>query len=276
MPRDIPTPRGGPDTGRVVASPTRGSGAPPRLAVSVVLPVMNETWSLEQTLAILLRDNAAHIHEVLIVMSPHTTRAARQTIDRLGQEHPSLVRVHEQTLPYLGGALREALALTVGDATLIMASDLETNPVVVPAMIAAMERENADIVIASRWLRRQGFHGYSRPKYVCNFVFQKFFALLYGVSLSDMTYGFRLYRNVALRTIRWRELKHSFLFEALLKPLRAGCRVVEVPTVWEPRQEGESSNMLSAYAGYFRIGLIVRFSPRRWYLGSPRTDGSSS
>jgi glycosyltransferase involved in cell wall biosynthesis len=228
------------------------------LAVSVILPVMNETWSLEKTVDILLRDNRDHLEELLIVTSPRTIDASRQTIAGLAAAHPELVRVHQQTLPFLGGALQEAFALARGRTTLLMASDLETDPSVVPAMIATMQRDGCDIVIASRWLQHRSFQGYSRPKFVCNWLFQKFFATLYGVRLSDLTYGFRLYRTDRLRGIRWEELKHSFLFECLVKPLRLGCRVAEVPAVWEPRREGASQNMLSAYAGYFRTGLRVR------------------
>jgi hypothetical protein len=226
---------------------------------------MNETWSLERTVQVLVAENRDHLAELLIVTSPRTTAESRRTIDGLAGQHPGLVRVHQQTLPYLGGALQEAFALARGRTTLLMASDLETDPHVVPAMIRAMADGGHDIVVASRWCGRRGFQGYSGPKFVCNFVFQRLFAALYRVPLSDLTYGFRLYRTDVLRGIRWEELKHSFLFEALVKPLRLGCRVAEVPAVWEPRREGASQNMLSAYAGYFRIGLRVLLGrPGRW------------
>jgi glycosyltransferase involved in cell wall biosynthesis len=254
------------NNGAVLHTLDRAGATRRGLGVSVVLPVMDETWSLEQTVAILLEDNAAHVVELMIVVSPRTSAESLATIERLQRAHPALVRVHRQTLPYLGGALREAFAMTRGETTLMMASDLETDPRVVRAMIAEMERGGHDIVVASRWRGRHGFRGYSAPKHVCNFLFQKLFATLYRVPLTDLTYGFRLYRTSRLRNIRWEELKHSFLFEALVKPLRLGCRVAEVETVWEPRREGGSHNVLSSYVGYFRIGLRVLLARRDTYL----------
>jgi hypothetical protein len=218
---------------------------------------MNETWSLEQTVAVLTEENGQRLCEILIVTSPRTSGESLAMVDRVARRHPSLVRVHRQTLPYLGGALREAFGLARGEATLMMASDLETDPRVVRSMIETMDRGGWDIVAASRWLTGHGFSGYGLVKRVCNRIFQRFFATLYRVPLTDLTYGFRLYRTTVLQGIMWQEVKHAFLFEALVKPLRLGCRITEVPALWEPRREGTSHNMLSAYAGYFRIGLTV-------------------
>jgi dolichol-phosphate mannosyltransferase len=236
---------------------TAPAASPTTLSVSAVLPVMNETWSLEETVATLIADNGDRLCEILIVTASRTSAESLAVIEGLARRHPSLIRVHRQTLPHLGGALREAFALARGQATIMMASDLETDPRVVRRMIEEMDGGAWDIVAASRWLTGTGFSGYSPVKRVCNFVFQKLFAALYRVSLTDLTYGFRLYRTAVVQRIVWDELTHAFLFEALVKPLRLGCRVTEVPAVWAPRREGVSHNMLRAYADYFRIGLTV-------------------
>lgn len=262
-----------PALGSRAATAITSGASPTPFSVSVVLPVMNETWSLEETVAVILADNRDRLAEILIVTAGRTSRESLATIDALVRRQPDLIRVHRQTLPYLGGALREAFGLARGDATLMMASDLETDPRLVRSMIEEMDRGHWDIVAASRWIHGTGFSGYGAVKRACNLIFQKLFATLYGVPLTDLTYGFRLYRTPILQGLVWHELKHSFLFEALVKPLRLGCRVTEVPAAWEPRREGISHNMLSAYAGYFRIGLTALL--RRPELSRPSgTDPS--
>jgi len=121
------------------------------------------------------------------------------------------------------------------------------------------------MVVGSRWLEKQAFHGYSFGKYVCNYIFQKLFSLLYHVTLTDLTYGFRIYRSAVIREIIWEELRHPFLFECLVKPLKLGCRVKEIPAKWVARKEGVSQNVLSSYVGYFRIGLKVAFADPRTF-----------
>jgi glycosyltransferase involved in cell wall biosynthesis len=247
-----------------------------RAAFSVVLPVMNETWSLEKTVRVLVEENAGDIKEILIITSPRTNEKSLGTIERLIQMYPSLIRVHQQTLPYLGGAIQEAFSLAHGNYTVLMASDLETDPHLVRAMVKEITDGKHDIVVASRWLESQGFQGYSFLKYLSNFIFQKAFSILYRVPLTDLTYGFRIYRTEIIQRIIWEELKHSFLFESLVKPLRLGCRVKEIPAIWTLRKEGASQNMLSAYVGYFRIGLSVAFRDPKRLLRASRPAESSS
>ena len=95
---------------------------------TIILPVMNETASLEETVRIILRDVKDRVNEILIVVCERTTAEAMATVDRLSEDLGSLVRVHTQTLPYLGGAIREAFDLARGSHIVMMASDLETDP----------------------------------------------------------------------------------------------------------------------------------------------------
>ena len=232
--------------------------------VTVVLPVIDETWSLEDTIRILLEENFSSIKELLIVTASRTTKDSLDTISRLQSAHPTLVRVHQQSLPFLGGALREAFDIASGDFTVLMSSDLETDPHLVKQLINEMNSETYDIVSASRWLHKGSFHDYGVfKKFVINYMFQKVFSFVFGTPLSDMTFGFRIYKTEILRRIKWEELKHAFLFESMVKPLRVGYSVKEVPCRWEPRREGRSHNPFSSYLGYVRIGLKSRFAPVR-------------
>ena len=121
-----------------------------------------------------------------------------------------------------------------------------------------------DIVASSRWLDRGGFEGYGFIKLVLNYIFQKIFGLLYGKKLTDLTYAYRLYRKSILEGIVWEELKHPFLLECLLKPLRRGARVTEVACKWRARSEGDSANSFIQMFSYLRIAFKVRLFPIYW------------
>ena len=115
----------------------------------------------------------------------------------------------------------------------------------------------------ARWVPGGRFQGYHPVKLALNFLFQRLMSLLFLTRLSDMTYGFRIFRTESLRQVRWEELRHPFLLETLLKPLRLGFRVRELPVTWTPRREGESQMTFGTYWGYIRIALKVRLRPRR-------------
>jgi hypothetical protein len=124
-------------------------------------------------------------------------------------------------------------------------------------------------VATSRWISGGAFHGYSPIKLLCNWIFQRFFSGLYGTHLTDMTYGYRILPTKLVQAIQWEELRHPFNLETVVKPLRLGVRVTEIPSVWYPRVEGESQNPFFRNFAYFRIGLKTRFA-RKARILKPR------
>lgn len=228
------------------------------MKVSVIVPVIDETASLRKTVEVVLAENREHISEVLIIVCKKTTPAALQTCHELESEYPGLLKIRFQHRPFLGGAMRDAFEWATGSHVLMMSSDLETDPETAKDMIA-LAQDGYDIVTATRWKSRGGFHGYHPVKYVANLIFQKTFGLLYGTSLSDLTFGYRLFKTEWVKKIAWEELRHAFMLETIVKPLRLGAWVAEIPTVWRTRPEGVSHNQLSNHLAYFRIGLRTLF-----------------
>jgi glycosyltransferase involved in cell wall biosynthesis len=229
------------------------------LAITFVLPVLNETSALRTTVETIFRVAGDHLHEILIVIADRTTQPSVQIARQFEQERPRLVRIHTQRLPGLGGAVREAFDLAGGSHVMLMASDLETDPELIPQFIEKMQQRRWDVVAASRWLPGGGFEGYGRARTLVNWGFQRCFRWLYGSRLTDLTFAYRLYRREALEGICWEQLHHPFLLECLLKPLRLGARVVEVPCRWRGRTEGESAGSFRSMLQYVPLAVHVRF-----------------
>lgn len=237
-------------------------------SASVILPLIDETVSLRKTVETILANAPADVGEFLIVVCERTTPESMAVAAALLKRRPDLVVVHRQTLPFLGGAIREAFDLARGSHVIMMASDLETDPADVPILIAEARRRPDAIITASRWLGGGRFEGYSKVKLAANWAFQRAFAALFGTALSDMTFGYRLFPAKLVQSIKWEELRHSFLFETVIKPLRLGVEVVEIPSVWKARTEGQSSNPFMRNFEYFRTGVKVRFAPAKSLLRS--------
>jgi glycosyltransferase involved in cell wall biosynthesis len=235
-------------------------------SATVILPVVNETYSLVQTVDSILKTSKPDLRELLIVVCEKTTPESVATIDGLKARLGDLVVVHHQKLKFLGGAMREAFDLARGTHTIMMASDLETDPALVPRLIAEARANPAAVVTVTRWRGEGSFENYDELKLLANWVFQKLFSALYWTKLTDMTYAYRIFPTGLLQVIAWEELRHPFLFETMVKPLRLGVRAIEIPGVWRARTEGESQNTFFRNFEYFRIGLRVRFAPRQSLL----------
>ena len=230
--------------------------------ISVTLPATDEPVSLVQTVEMVKELLPEYILEFIIVTHPKiSTPECKQAARDLVQKYPNEVEAFEQTKPGLGGAIQEAFTKCTGDYTVLMSSDLETDPAALPEMMKKME-EGYDIAATTRWQGGVRFNGYDPIKLVLNFCFQQFFRLLYWTKLTDLTYAYRVYRTDIVKRIRWEENGFPFLFETLLKPLRLGYRTAEVKAPWIARTEGASHNSFSQTLKYVHIGLRLRFQPK--------------
>ncbi|MBQ6772792.1 MAG: glycosyltransferase family 2 protein [Synergistaceae bacterium] len=231
--------------------------------VSILIPALDETYSLSETVRIIADtcDNK-DIAEIIIIVSPEkTSHDTRDTAEKLISEYQDRINIyiHEQKLPFVGGAVREGINLAKGSHLVMMSADLETDPHVIKDFIAQSKEFPDRIITATRWKKGGGFKGYNKIKLICNYIFEKSIALFYFSSLSDMTFGYRLFPSGLMKNIHWEELKHPFFLETALKPLRLGVKFVEVPSKWQARTEGDSVNGFFANFKYFRTAWHNRF-----------------
>ncbi len=251
--------------------------APESYRVSVVLPVFSETETVRDVVLWHREHLGARLEEIVIVLSPRSGEASRAVCRALADEDPR-VRVHiQQQNPGLGRAVREGLERTRGNLVLLMDSDGEMEIETVPRMLAAMERGDCGLVVASRWLRGGGFSGYYPLKYVLNWGFQQLVRALYRTRIHDLTYGFKLMRGDLARGIAWAGTLHEIACETTLKPLRLGVGVAEVPSTWTARTQGVSKNTFLRNFRYVAMacsvlahGVPLKAQPRPHLRGATR------
>ena len=94
------------------------------IRLSVILPVIDETESLIETVRILEKENAKSIEQILIIVCKITTPEALRVCELLRNDFPQLIEVRSQHRPYLGGAMQDAFEWATGSHVLMMASDL--------------------------------------------------------------------------------------------------------------------------------------------------------
>lgn len=230
--------------------------------VSILLPAMDETYSLEKTVDTIWETCASEdLAEFIIILCDRTSPECREIAEKLLQKYQDKtnIYIHDQIKPFVGGAVQEGFDLAKGSHVVLMSSDLETDPILVKEFIKQAKAAPEKVITASRWLKGGGFEGYNKVKLVCNIIFEKSIALFYGVNLSDLTYGYRCFPTDLVKSIAWEEPKHPFFLETALKPLRLGVEFIEVPTKWVARTEGVSQNSFFANFKYFKTAWHDRF-----------------
>ncbi len=232
--------------------------------VSILLPAMDETYSLEQTVSIIYQNCQLNdLAEIIIILCDRTTASCRQTAKKLVQQYSNKLRIYiyDQKRPFVGHAVQEGIDLAVGSHVVMISSDLETDPHLVAQFIELAKKFPDRIITASRWIKGGGFYKYNKVKLVCNIIFEKAIAVFYGAKLSDLTFGYRCFPTALVQSIAWEEEKHPFFLETALKPLRLGVQFIEVPAHWVARTEGKSQNSFFENFKYFRTAWHVKFMP---------------
>ena len=229
-------------------------------SVSIILPAINETYSLQKTIDIILEHNRNYIKEIIIILSKNKTSKKTITVaNKCMNLNPKYINIEYQTLPFLGGAIRKGFEIATGTHVVMMASDLETDPNDVQKFLKISIKNKNSIITASRWVKGGSFKKYSSIKLILNLVFQNIMKLLFGTNLTDLTYGYRLFPNEILKKIQWDELKHPFLLETILKPLKMKVNIIEIPSKWEARSEGISQNAFITNFYYIKTAMIIKF-----------------
>ena len=230
------------------------------MKVSVILPVINETFSLTKTVDLIVLQNQEDIHEIIIIISrTKTTIASKQIIKKLQLSYQNLIKVFNQDLPFIGGAVQKGFEEISGTHVIMMASDLETDPKDVKKLISTSKANPDSIVTANRWLEGGGFYKYNKIKLFLKYIFKNIIKIIYNTKLSDITYGFRIFPSNIVKKISWQELKHPFFLETILKPIKMKINIIEIPSSWKARLEGESQNNFMANFLYIQTAFRIKF-----------------
>ena len=211
------------------------------MKVLVVLPTYNERPNLETLAARLLQHPFAHV----LVVDDASPDGTGDVADHLAQTTNGRVSVMHRTGPrglgraYIDG-LRHALT-TDADAIGQMDADLSHDPNFLPSLVGALETH--DLVIGSRYLRGVSVVNWSLQRIALSAFANRYIRAVTGLSPSDVTSGYRLWRRTALAKLPLDHAQasgYAFLTEMLYNAARHGCRVGEVPIVFYGREEGDS------------------------------------
>jgi dolichol-phosphate mannosyltransferase len=150
-----------------------------------------------------------------------------------------------------------------------MDADFSHNPSDIPAFLEAAAREQADLVLGTRY--RHGIRVINWPlrRLMLSMAAGLYVRIITGMPISDPTGGFKCFRRRALESINLDAVRsngYSFQIELTHKIWRQGMRVAEVPIIFTDRFQGSSKMsreiVREAFLMVWRLWAQNKF--RRW------------
>ena len=181
----------------------------------------------------------------VLVIDDGSPDGTGEIADRLAGELPWLQVLHRTRKEGIGRAYLAGFSRALEtDAQLVleMDCDFSHDPGDVPRLIAACE-DGADLALGSRWVDGGGTENWGVVRRVISRGGSLYARLVLGVSVRDLTGGFKCFRRTVLETIDRDAIAargYGFQIEGTYRALRAGFRVVEVPITFVDRRVGES------------------------------------
>jgi dolichol-phosphate mannosyltransferase len=212
--------------------------SPPRAVVC--LPTYNERENLEPMLRA-LGDKDVRV----LVIDDGSPDGTGELADRLAAELGYVEVLHREHKEGLGPAylagFKHALA---GGAELVleMDCDFSHDPKDVPRLIGAVE-SGADVALGSRYARGGGVRNWGLVRRFISAGGSFYARVILGVTVRDLTGGFKCYRRQVLETIDLDAVTskgYAFQIETTYRALRKGFTVVEVPITFVDRVVGGS------------------------------------
>ena len=197
--------------------------------LDVIIPCHDEAATIGDVVRRCRQALAAVPHGVLVVddgSSDGTAEAAEAGGARVLRLSPNRGK---------GAALMAGVRQTRAPLVLFLDRDGQDDPADLPRLLAAM-RPGVDLVIGSRFLGTLhcgAIHPLNRR---ANLAFSRLISVLFGRRITDSQAGVRLVRRAALEGIPVRAREYDVETEVLLKGLKAGWGVVEVPVSRHPRR----------------------------------------
>jgi len=252
---------------------------PPRPELAVLVPTRDEAANIEELLGRIAGAVAGIPTEIVFVDdsdddTPAVIRAAAHR-RRGGACRVSLIHRRDgQRTGGLGGAVADGLRAVDAPWVCVLDADLQHPPEVIPRLLAAAQRDGADLAVASRYCGTGRSDGLGPVRAVVSTACGSAAKLLFPIRLRGVTdpmSGFFLVRRAAVDPDGLRPRGFKILLELLVRHGR--LRSTEVGFAFADRRAGESKGTLRegltyvAALGHLRLGRGAP-SPSRPAVGA--------
>ncbi|OGF74053.1 hypothetical protein A3J56_01795 [Candidatus Giovannonibacteria bacterium RIFCSPHIGHO2_02_FULL_46_20] len=224
--------------------------------LSLVIPTFNEEGNIEKLLNKthdVLKNNAI-THE-LIIVDDGSTDQTRAIIRKLQKEVPEIILIPRDNERGLASALVRGYNNARGKYFGSMDADLAHDPKHLPEMLEILEKNKADFVIGSRYIKDAQFTGKPFMNKLASLVGQMLIKIILGVTAKDTSNNYRIFRREI-----WERIKNNLhpegnimITEIVYLAQKNNFRIIEIPIEYVERRVGKSKlSILQETKSFFK------------------------
>jgi glycosyltransferase involved in cell wall biosynthesis len=226
--------------------------------LSIVIPVYNEERTLEELVdRVRAAELPSGMQREIILVDDASGDGTRQILQRLVEADPSLKVIYHESNQGKGGALHTGFAAATGTYVLIQDADLEYDPADYPRLLAPILKEQADVVIGTRF-HGEALRALTLRQRVANRVITFLSNIATRLPLSDVECCYKVIPTAMLQRITLLEKRFGFEPEVVAKLARLGARFHEVKISYRGRSYADGKK-IGVSDGFRALYCIVRY-----------------
>jgi glycosyltransferase involved in cell wall biosynthesis len=229
------------------------------LSLSVLVPVYNERYLVEESLKKLLAVRSEVISKMeVIIVDDRSTDGSWEILQKIAASEPRIKLLRHEKNSGKGWAVRTALEHATGDVTIVQDADLEYNPEDIPSLIKIFIQHGADAVYGSRYISSE----YRRVLMLRHTLINKYITglvnLFTDLDLTDLETCYKAIKTDLFKSIPLRSHDFRFEVEITMKLARRKANIYEVPVRYQPRTY-EEGKKIRFKDGLLALLAIIRF-----------------
>lgn len=181
---------------------------------------------------------------------------------------PALVFAKHDRNRGLGAAMRTGFANSTGEIVVAIDSDCTYDPLQIPLLLDAVDRQAADVVTASPYHPAGGVENVIGWRLFLSRGASWMYRLVCASKLYTYTSMMRAYRRSVIENVTYESDGFAGVTEILLRASQQGYRIVEVPMVLRSRVTG-MSKMKVMRSMYLHLQLVARALAWRFTYSVP-------
>ncbi|MEI6887115.1 MAG: glycosyltransferase, partial [bacterium] len=217
--------------------------------LGIVVPTYNEALNIEKLLHKLKDElKKSDVFVRVLVVDDSSPDGTGEIVDKLKVKLKSdqfiVDCLHRKEKNGLGKAYVAGMKNQIDykvDYILQMDADFSHDPKYIPDLLKLIEQK--DLVIGSRYIKNGGVVNWNIIRKLLSKMGNLYSRIILGISASDLTGGFNMYKREVLETIGIDSIVangYGFQIELKYRAFKAGFSIKEVPIIFPDRVRGES------------------------------------
>jgi dolichol-phosphate mannosyltransferase len=225
------------------------------MKVSVVLPTYNESDNIVELVHEINEQIPDGWHRQIIVVDDSSPDGTYEKVQAEFGDEPVVLPILRTTDRGLAKSIRAGIEAADGDIVIAMGADFTHSPREIPKMLQVVGPY--DIVVGSRFCAGGRMH--STVHYIASLYYNRMIRVLLRTQVQDNLGGYFAMRSEQLRRLPFDKIFFGygdFFFRLLHYAQKEDMTIVEVPTTYEARREGNSKSNFGKLLISYTIAVL--------------------